>query len=109
MNNKFMEVTNSELDSGWYPALYILIGVSAILMIVIIIYFINLKYRIRYFVNGELVHTVYYKKNAPIFEYQYDKIDNWYIDEECTVLFTETVMPNKNMKLYATSTVLNYE
>ena len=99
----------NELDSGWYPALYILIGISALLIIGIVIYFLNLKYRIRYFVNGQLVNTVYYKKNASISQYTYNEIENWYVDEECTEIFVQTTMPDKNIKLYATISNIDYE
>lgn len=101
MINNFLENTENQLDSGWYPAFYFLAAISFVFLVVGIIYIITIKYRIRYFVDEELVHLVYYKKRKPIEPYTYHGITKWYKDSDCTILFTETVMPDRNLKLYA--------
>lgn len=58
------------------------------------------RYRIRYFVDNQLVHVCYYKKKAIILDYSYQNLNKWYIDEDCTIVFEDEVMPNKNIKLF---------
>lgn len=41
------------------------------------------------------------KKKAVILNYSYQNLNKWYIDEDCTILFKDEVMPNKNIKLFA--------
>ncbi len=91
------------VDRGWYTTLWILIALALICYIAVIIYFIRMKYRIRYFVDGKLVNTIYYKKNETIMQYDYLGNNEWFLDEECTNLFIDNVMPSKNLKLYSKS------
>lgn len=101
MMNNFLENIENQLDSGWYPAFYFLAAISFVLLIAGIVYIVTIKYRIRYFVDEELVYFVYYKKGKPIEQYTYQEITQWYKDPECSVLFTQTTMPDRNLKLYA--------
>lgn len=97
-------VAADELGKNWdiFKIMVILLGILP--WIALIIYLCVMKYRIRYFVNGQLVHTVYYKRKQPIqpYHYQTEKqtIDQWYQDADCTKLFDLEHMPSENIRLY---------
>ena len=39
-------------------------------------------------------------RKAIILDYSYQNLNKWYIDEDCTIVFEDEVMPNKNIKLF---------
>lgn len=105
INNIFKFLTENnvpadELGKNWHIFEIIAISLAILPWISLIIYLIFLrKYRIRYFVNGELVNESLYKKNASINSFEYNGINKWYTDEECTNEFTKKTI-NENFKLY---------
>ncbi|MCM1259577.1 MAG: hypothetical protein NC182_01370 [Prevotella sp.] len=97
-------VAADELGKNWdmFKIIVILLGILP--WIALIIYLCTMKYRIRYFVEGQLVHTVYYKRKQPIQPYQYQTenqtIDQWYQDVDGTQLFVLEQMPAENIRVY---------
>ena len=93
-------VPADELGKNWIIFEIIAITLSILPWIVLIIYLVFLrKYKVRYFVDNELVHEVSYKKNNEIIFFEYDNVNVWYIDEECVTEFSEKFI-TKNIKLY---------
>lgn len=105
MGKIFIEAVNNELDSGWYTAFFFLIGLSLIFLVVICVSLCNIKNEIRYYSNGVLIYTQRYRRNERIERYVYHEMQQWYIDENCTILFEEEKMPNHDLKLYAPSEI----
>lgn len=106
MTNNFLiyltqnNVSADELGKNWLVFEIIAIVAATLPWIFLIIYLLFLrKYRVRYFVNGELVNESFYKKNNEICSFEYNGINKWYVDEECTVEFKKTLI-NENIKLY---------
>ncbi len=97
-----VKVPADELGKNWefFATFTIILGVSPWLGLIVYLLFFK-KYRIRYFVDGILVKTIHYKKKQKIEEYNYQDINKWYLDENCTLLFCEEVMPDRNLKLFA--------
>ncbi len=97
-------VPADELGKNWdiFKIIVILLGILP--WIALIIYLCTMKYRIRYFVNGQLVHTVYYKRKQSIQPYQYQTenqtIDQWYQDAEGKQPFVLEQMPSENIRVY---------
>ena len=79
-------VPADELGKNWdiFKIIVILLGILP--WIALIIYLCTMKYRIRYFVNGQLVHTIYY--------------DQWYQDAEGKQSFVLEQMPSENIRVY---------
>ncbi len=99
-------VPADELGKNWYAFQIILLTLGILPWFILIAYLIFFKkFRIRYYVDGKLVYTKYYKQKDIILSYSYQDIDTWYLDEECMTLFNESVMPNKNLKLFAKTTI----
>lgn len=101
MTKIFIEAVNNELDSGWYTAFFFLIGFVIVSIFVTTTYLYNIKNNIKYYLNGKLIYIQKYRNNEKITVYKYNKIEKWYIDEDCTVLFEEGKMPKHDVKLYA--------
>lgn len=97
-------VAADELGKNWDTFKIIVILLGILPWIVLIIYLCTMKYRIRYFVEGQLVHTIYYKRKQSIQPYQYQienqTIDQWYQDAEGTQLFVLEQMPPENIRVY---------
>ena len=97
-------VPADELGKNWDTFKIIVVLLGILPWIALITYLCTMKYRIRYFVNGQLVHTVYYKRKQSIQPYQYQienqKIDQWYQDAACTQQFVLEQMPSENIKVY---------
>lgn len=97
-------VPADELGKNWdiFKIIVILLGILP--WIALIIYLCTMKYRIRYFVNGQLVHTIYYKRKQSIQPYQYQTenqtIDQWYQDAEGKQSFVLEQMPSENIRVY---------
>ena len=95
------KVQADELGNNWVIFEIIAIVVATLPWIALIIYLVFLKkYRVRYFVNGELVNTTYYKKNQMIDDFKYNNISKWYLDEECLVEYKNSYITD-NLKLYS--------
>ena len=95
-------VPADELGKNWEIFAFIASFLAISLWVVLIIYLLFFrKFRIRYFVDGVLVHTSYYKKKENIEKYSHENVENWYLDEECTKVFTGKVEESKNYKLFA--------
>ncbi|MFR7881221.1 MAG: hypothetical protein ACLU5J_06955 [Christensenellales bacterium] len=104
-NNIFFQLLENvpadELGKNWELFQIIAIFLGIIPWIILIVYLVFFRrYRIRYFVDNQLVHVCYYKKKAIILDYSYQNLNKWYIDEDCTIVFEDEVMPNKNIKLF---------
>lgn len=104
-NNIFFQLLENvpvdELGKNWELFQMIAIFLGIIPWIILIVYLVFFRrYRIRYFVDNQLVHVCYYKKKAIILDYSYQNLNKWYIDEDCTIVFEDEVMPNKNIKLF---------
>lgn len=97
-------VAADELGKNWDTFKIIVILLGILPWIALIIYLCTMKYRIRYFVDGQLVHTIYYKRKQPIQPYQYQMesrtIDRWYQDANGTQLFVLEQMPSENIRVY---------
>ena len=101
-NNIFFQLLENvpadELGKNWELFQIIAIFLGIIPWIILIVYLVFFRrYRIRYFVDNQLVHVCYYKKKAIILDYSYQNLNKWYIDEDCTIVFEDEVMPNKNI------------
>ena len=106
MNNlifRFLTENNvpaDELGKNWEVFEIIAIAFAVLPWILLIVYLLFLKkYRVRYFVNGELVNETFYKKNCEVAPFEYNGITTWYTDEECTNKFTKKSL-TENIKLY---------
>ena len=105
MNNLFYFLTSNnvpadELGKNWLIFEIIAILLATLPWIVLLVYLIFFrKFRVRYFVNGEIVNETLYKKNDEIIIFEYNGNTTWYIDEECTVLFSKKTI-SENIKLY---------
>ena len=98
------KVPAEELGYNWSIFEIIAIVVATLPWIVLIVYLVFLKkYRVRYFVNGELVNTAYYKKNQIINDFKYNNISKWYLDEECSAEYINSNITD-NLKLYSKTT-----
>lgn len=95
-------VPADELGKNWelFQIITIILGIIPWIILIVYLVFFR-RYRIRYFVDNQLVNVCYYKKKAVILNYSYQNLNKWYIDEDCTILFKDEVMPNKNIKLFA--------
>lgn len=97
-------VPADELGKNWDMFKVIVISLGILPWLALIIYLCVMKYRIRYFVNGQLVHTVYYKRKQSIQPYHYQMgnqtVDQWYQDADCKQQFILEHMPSENIKLY---------
>ncbi|MCI5788023.1 MAG: hypothetical protein PUG14_01605 [Acholeplasmatales bacterium] len=96
----FLTETTEMEKKAWQTGYIVLVIFALIPWIVLTIYFITLKYHVKYYVNNELVNVAKYKKNQAIEEYSYNNNNVWYKDEECSEQFTDVKMPPKNIKLY---------
>ena len=86
-NNIFFQLLENvpadELGKNWELFQIIAIFLGIIPWIILIVYLVFFRrYRIRYFVDNQLVHVCYYKKKAIILDYSYQNLNKWYIDED---------------------------
>lgn len=88
-------------------AIIVCASIVALLWLFIIFkYCIFRKLRIRYFVNGLLIETTYFKKGQnityPVLSLKDDEnFEGWYLDDLFIEPFEYDLMPDKNLKIYA--------
>lgn len=98
--NVLSELDNHNFRVAWTVGFITLCAFAILPWIYIIIVNLNKKYYLKYFVDGKLVKTDYYKFNQLIELYKYDNSTIWYLDEDNNNQFLLTNMPKKNIKLY---------
>ena len=98
--NLLSEVDNHNFRVAWTVGFITLCAFAILPWIYIIIVNLNKKYYLKYFVNGELVKTDYYKFDQLIELFEHENSTEWYLDEENNNQFSLTNMPKKNIKLY---------
>lgn len=89
----------------WWVGMAIIIAVLSIPWIVLLIYSLTVKYRVRIYSNGFLVSTQKFKAKTPLSELELPKnegftIEGLYIDEEFILPLEYEVMPKQNLKIY---------
>lgn len=89
----------------WWPCIIALIAVLFIPWIVLLIYALTVKYRVRLYSEGNLIGTYKFKKNTPLSEIKLPErkgyvVEGLYRDEEFILPLEFDKMPNKNLKLY---------
>lgn len=95
-------VSADELGKYWniFEIIVILICVIPWLCLIIYLLFFK-KYIVNFYIDNQLVHQAKYRKNQLVTPYQYENISEWYIDEECTIVYEFLRSTNTNLKLYA--------
>lgn len=94
-----------EPPSFWWPAMITLIAILFIPWVILFIYCITVKYRVRVFSDGNLVSTYMFKAKTPLSEIKLPEKEGYYVeglyrDEEFMLPLEFDVMPKKNLKLY---------
>lgn len=89
----------------WWPCIIALIAVLFIPWIVLLIYALTVKYRVRLYSEGNLIGTYKFKKNTLLSEIKLPErkgyvVEGLYRDEEFMLPLEFDKMPNKNLKLY---------
>lgn len=105
--NKFLYFLTEAPDppSYWWPTMIAIIVVLFIPWIVLFVYCIRVKYRVRLFSDGVLVSTYMFKANTPLTEVKMPEkegyhIEGLYRDEEFMLPLEYDKMPKRNLKLY---------
>lgn len=95
-------VPADELGKFWgiFEIIVIILGIAPWIVLLVYLVFFK-KYSVSYFVNDELVHKTYYKKNSKLNDFTYNEISIWYVDEECTKIYDNETLIKDNIKLFA--------
>lgn len=95
----------SEQPAWWWPCIILLVAILFIPWLILFIYALTVKYRVRVFSQGVLIATYNFKKDTPLSEIKLPSregyvVEGLYRDEEFLLPLEYDKMPNKNLKLY---------